>query len=318
MKKLKLSLLVVLAVALSLTACKKEEDTVVAKNIVELAQGNSNLSSLVAAVTKAGLADELSASGTFTVFAPTDSAFARFLRAKGYANLDAVPNAVLEKILLNHVLGVKKKAADITTGYVKTIGKYGTTASFINMYLNTASGVKINGTSKVITADIEASNGIVHVVDEVIDLPTVVTFAIADAATFSTLVAALTDSRIADANLVSTLSGTGPFTVFAPTNAAFTSLLDELDVTTGLPGIGASTLESVLKYHVVAGANVLAGSLTEGQVVTTFLDQTFKIGLTGGPKITDASTRVSNIIVTDVQASNGVIHVIDKVLLPLD
>ncbi len=120
------------------------------------------------------------------------------------------------------------------------------------------------------------------------------------------------------ANLVSTLNGTGPFTVFAPTNAAFTSLLDELDVTTGLPGIGASTLESVLKYHVVAGANVLAGSLTEGQIVTTFLDQTFKIGLTGGPKITDASTRVSNIIVTDVQASNGVIHVIDKVLLPLD
>jgi Secreted and surface protein containing fasciclin-like repeats len=102
---------------------------------------------------------------------------------------------------------------------------------------------------------------------------------------------------------------------FAPTNAAFTSLLTELN----LPNLGAvptSTLENVLKYHVVAGANVLSTDITNNIYVTTFQGGTFNITTTGGVKITDANNRVSNVIATDVQCSNGVIHAIDKVLLP--
>lgn len=317
MKKIKSTIWAVLVVALALTGCKKEETTTpTTPNIVQLAQSNPNLSSLVAAVQKAGLVDALSASGTFTVFAPTNAAFATFLSDNGFASLNDVPVDVLRSVLLNHVLAVKKKAADISTGYVKTIGKYGTTDSYIDMYISKTSGVKINGIANVVTADVEASNGVVHVIDKVIPLPTVVTFAVADP-TFSTLVAALTDSRISSANLVSTLSGTGPFTVFAPTNAAFTSLLSELSLS-GLSDIPAATLEAVLKYHVVSGANVLASSLTNGQVVTTVQGGTFTINLTGGAKITDAHTpaRIANIVVTDVQASNGVVHVLDKVILP--
>jgi uncharacterized surface protein with fasciclin (FAS1) repeats len=114
---------------------------------------------------------------------------------------------------------------------------------------------------------------------------------------------------------VSILSGTGPFTVFAPTNAAFAALLTELGVP-NLNAIPAATLNSVLQYHVVNGANVRAENLTNGQVVTTFGGSTFTVGLTGGAKITDAKAWVSNIIVTNVQANNGVVHAIDKVLLP--
>ena len=126
----------------------------------------------------------------------------------------------------------------------------------------------------------------------------------------TTLVAA-----VKAADLVETLQSKGPFTVFAPTNAAFTSLLKELS----LPNLGAvptSTLENVLKYHVVAGANVLSTDITNNMNVTTFQGGTFKITTTGGVKITDANNRVSNVIATDVQCSNGVIHAIDKVLLP--
>lgn len=130
---------------------------------------------------------------------------------------------------------------------------------------------------------------------------------------FSILVQALTRTGLST-NYATVLSGTGPFTVFAPTNAAFTALLSELGYAS-LNDIPAATLEAVLKYHVVSG-KVLAASLTEGQVVTTLNPATFTVGLSGGAKITDKNGRVANITTTDLQGSNGVIHVIDKVLLP--
>jgi uncharacterized surface protein with fasciclin (FAS1) repeats len=119
------------------------------------------------------------------------------------------------------------------------------------------------------------------------------------------------------AGLDDDLSGTGPFTVFAPTDAAFAALLVELGATT-LADIDDATLIAVLKYHVVSG-KVLAGSLTDGQTVTPILGgvgNTFEIDLTGGAKIIDGRDRVSNITATDIPASNGVVHVIDKVILP--
>jgi transforming growth factor-beta-induced protein len=130
---------------------------------------------------------------------------------------------------------------------------------------------------------------------------------------FSILVQALTRSDLST-NYATVLSGDGPFTVFAPTNAAFQALLTELGAGS-LADIPAETLEEVLKYHVVSG-KVLAGSLTEGQVVTTLQGGTFTIGLSGGAKITDGQSRVSNITATDIEGTNGVIHVIDKVILP--
>jgi transforming growth factor-beta-induced protein len=134
----------------------------------------------------------------------------------------------------------------------------------------------------------------------------------------SILVQALTRPDLT-INFVEVLSGTGPFTVFAPTNAAFAALLVELtpagQPTIGLNDIPVATLEQVLLYH-VANGKVMAGSLTEGQTVTTLQEGTFTIGLSGGAKITDENNRVSNIVTTDVEASNGVVHLIDKVILP--
>ena len=182
------------------------------------------------------------------------------------------------------------------------------------MFINTASGVKINGISNVTKADILATNGVIHKTDAVIGLPTIVTHALANP-NFSSLVAALTRSDMPD--FVGILSGTAssPFTVFAPTNAAFTSLLGELSLP-NLAAIPKPVLERALKYHVVAGANVASTDLMNNMIVTTFETGTFKINTTAGAKITDANNRVSNIILTDVQCTNGIVHAIDKVLLP--
>lgn len=323
MKTIKTKLIAILAlISFVSTSCNNDDDdsTQTPQTIVSIAKANPNLSSLVAALEKADLATTLNSSGTFTVFAPTNTAFSAFLSAHGYANLNAVPVPALKEILLNHVLGTKVKSTDITTGYVKTLAKgSASTTNTISMYIEKGTSVdinggKANGGGTVTTADIEASNGIIHVVDGVIGLPTIVNHAVANK-NFTTLVAALTFNPAS--GFAGVLSGTAnsPFTVFAPTNAAFASFLTETGFS-GLPAIPSNVLETTLKYHVVTGANVLSTSLTNGQVVNTFAGQSFTVNLTGGAKITDASDRVSTIVATDVQCSNGIIHVIDKVLLP--
>jgi uncharacterized surface protein with fasciclin (FAS1) repeats len=304
-----------LAITLSTISCNDDDNdngNNQPESIATIAGRTENLSILVTALTKANLVTTLSNPGTYTVFAPTNAAFTEFLRVKGFANLDAVPTAALREILLNHVISTKNTAADLSTKYLKTLAKgSASTDNNLSLYVNkSGANVRLNGVSSVTTPDIQASNGVIHVVDAVIDLPTVVTFATSNA-DFSSLVSLL--NRDGQPNFVNTLLGTGPFTVFAPTNAAFTALTNELAPAT----VSADNITKVLQYHVVSG-NVLAASLTEGQVVTPVLTpaQTFTIGLAGGAKITDASARVSNIVATDVQATNGVIHVINKVLLP--
>lgn len=310
MKKTLLSLLLVAAAAFTFTACGDKDSG--PKNIVETAKDTESLSTLVAALQRADLVSALEGAGPFTVFAPTNEAFNAFLQANGFANLEAVPVDVLKQVLLYHVVSGEVPSSAVTTGYVNSLATFGNTTANLSLYANTASGVKINNAT-VTTADVDATNGVVHIIDKVLVPPTVVNHALNNP-DFSTLVAALTRSDLG-VDYVSTLSGAGPFTVFAPTNAAFTALLTELGVS-GLGAIDAATLNAVLQYHVVNGANVRSSQLTNNQEVTTFGGGKFTIGLTGGAKITDARGRVSNIIAVDVQGTNGVVHAIDKVILP--
>lgn len=301
---------------LCIISCDDNDDNMMTeKTTYELVSSDSNLSSLKAAIDKAGLSATLNQSGTFTLFAPTNAAFATFLQANGYASLNEVPTAALKTLLMNHVLNSEVKAAAISTGYVSTLAMGSASSTRpISMFINTNGGVKINGVSNVVATDIDANNGVIHKVDAVISLPTIVTHATANPQ-FTSLVSALTRSDMP--NFVGILSGTAnsPFTVFAPTNTAFSSLLTEIGAA-NLAAIPKTTLENTLKYHVVTGANVGSNKLTNNMMVPTFQGGSFKITTTGGAKITDNNNRVSNIIVTDVQCSNGIIHAIDKVLLP--
>jgi len=286
-------------------------------NIVDVAVGSENLSTLVAALERADLVTTLANQGPFTVLAPSNEAFNTFLSDNGFNNIDDVPVDVLNNILRNHVVGGRLESTDLTTGYASTFATTPASDANMSIFIDISNGVKFNGISSVTDADISADNGIVHVVDAVIGLPSVVTFAVADP-TFSTLVAALTrDDLTTDfVGVLSTATGTSPapFTVFAPTNDAFGSLLSELGIA-GLADIDEPTLDAVLKNHVVAGANVLDTDLTDDMTVTT-LGGDITANVTGGATLTDSSGRVSDIIATNIQANNGVIHAINKVILP--
>ncbi|MFW6259939.1 MAG: fasciclin domain-containing protein, partial [Tangfeifania sp.] len=164
--------------------------------------------------------------------------------------------------------------------------------------------------------DIEAQNGVVHVIDTVI-LPNQLPETVVDIATsdddFSILVSALTREDLST-DFVGALTGEGPFTVFAPTNAAFAALLDELGAAS-LDDIDSATLEAVLQMHVVSG-KVMSADLTEGMTAPTLLGEEITFSLDGGATITDPNGRVSNITAVDIEAQNGVVHVIDTVILP--
>jgi uncharacterized surface protein with fasciclin (FAS1) repeats len=318
-------------VALSIVAisCSKDENQPAQQTITEIAVATPDFSTLVTALTRTDLDGVLDEPGTYTVFAPTNAAFNTFFASLGAnVTVDNVDVNVLKSILLNHVIGSEIKSAAIPASvYVSTLSPINATtnAPTISMFVQKSGmNVFINGGTattgvRVTTADVDASNGVIHIVNAVIPIPTVVTFAAADP-NFSTLVAALTrDGNTTD--FVSVLSGTGPFTVFAPTNDAFGALLTELDVP-NLAAIPEPTLDAVLKYHVASG-NVRSSALTPNGVttVTSILgaNSTFNITLpgTGGniANVIDLAGRASGIVAVDVQAGNGVIHVLNRVLL---
>lgn len=280
---------------------------------IGIIKGNPIFSQLVKAIELTGLSETLKNTEPHTLLAPADTAFNAFLKTTPYATINDVPKDVLKQIVLNHVLKGKVLDKDFTTGYIKTLATSASSAdNNLSMYVNTTSGVVLNGVAKVTYSYSTAPNGVVHIVDNVIFLPTVVTHAQANP-DLKSLVDNLKKPVTPD--LVTTLSGLGPFTVFAPTNNAFTAFNTEL-APGGLNAVSTANLTKVLLYH-VANGNLLATSLNEGQVVATLeTPQTFVIQLTGGAKIKDASNRISNITATNVQCNNGIIHIIDKVLLP--
>jgi transforming growth factor-beta-induced protein len=313
--------LAALGVLAAVAACGGGDDDPPPPGTLAAEASARGFTALVAAADKAGLVPTLaSGSATLTVFAPTDAAFTTLANRLGFASATAMVTALdgptLAKILQYHVLPTRKAASDIVAGGATQATLYNFEGVPTTLGVSTTGGVKITdevlAQATVTTADVPASNGIIHVVDKVLVPPgvlTVVQMAQANP-TFSVLVEA-----VVAANLSTTLGGTGPFTVFAPTNDAFTAALGELNVTKAQlladPG-----LAGILTYHVVAG-NVRAAdvvALPKPASVTTVQGKAFTVGTTLG--ITDARARTANLVATDVIASNGVIHVIDKVLLP--
>lgn len=307
---------------ITFVSCSEDEKVpvVVATNtIVDFVSSNSDYSILLEALQTADgdLATVLSGAGPFTVFAPNNAAFTAFLSANNFNSLSDIPTAILSQVLLNHVVSGNALAASLSTGYdVKSLSTATPSGANMSLYINTYDGVVINGISTVTTADVSLDNGTVHAVNAVIGLPTVVTFAVADP-NFSILTAALTRSDLTF-NFVETLStanGTepAPFTVFAPVDQAFVDLLAELGVAS-LDDIDEPTLKETLFMHAVANANVLAAELSDDMTIAT-LGGNITANITGGATLTDANNRISQIVAVDVQASNGVIHAIDQVLL---
>ena len=279
------------------------------QDIVDIAAADGRFTTLVAAVQAAGLIDTLKSEGPFTVFAPTDEAFAAAL-----ASLNIDPAALLAdtnlltSILLYHVVAGNAMAADVVG--LDSV----TTVEGSDIQIKVEDGnVYLNDTIQVIITDIEASNGVIHVIDGVLLPPsgetnaaetpsTIVDIAAADGR-FTTLVAA-----VQAAGLVDTLSSEGLFTVFAPTDDAFAAL--PAGTVEALLG-NIPALTDILLYHVVAG-EVYAADVVNLESATTAL------GLDVAIRVEDGNVYINDaqVILTDIQASNGVIHVVDSVILP--
>jgi uncharacterized surface protein with fasciclin (FAS1) repeats len=294
-----------------LTACTKTEEPAVVPalgNIATVATKDTQFSTLVAALTKAELVTTLQGTGPFTVFAPNNAAFTK----AGITSLDGLSKAALTPILTTHVLSGLVKAADVKSGLAKTVNAEN------NIYMSkNADGVFINGNIKVVATDVSASNGVIHVIDNVIVPPTKTLVEIASGnADFKELVELVLAADPAVASALSKASADG-LTVFAPTNAAFTELYKTLPKATLLLPASKKTLTDVLLYHVVPG-RVFSTDLpnVSGMVGTANPAGKVSFSLAGGAKVIGTKSGDSKITAVNILGTNGVIHVIDKVLLP--
>ena len=285
---------------LLITSCEKDDVATTDQTVTEYAVSDKNFSILVEALTKADLAEVLNGSGNFTVFAPTNDAFKALFTQLGVSGISDLSAETLTPILLYHVLGTEKKASMLTSGYYNTLSP--SQGNFNSLYVSTEMGVYLNKDTKVVTADVDVKNGVIHAIDKVL-LPLTVVGQAQSNESFAILVQA-----VVKAGLVETLSGSGPFTVFAPTDEAFQALFTQLNVN-GIADLSAAQLIPILQYHVVSG-NVRSTQLSAGSVPT--LNGNITVTLGAAPAINGNALIIS----TDVQASNGVVHVINKVLLP--
>ena len=269
--------------------------------VVEIAVANGNFKTLVAALKAADLVETLSGKGPFTVFAPTDAAFAKLPKETLESLLKPENKAKLAAILTYHVAGAKMPAADVVKA--KSIA----TVNGQSLTVVVKDGkVTIDG-ANVVTTDIKGSNGVIHVIDAVVmPKPNLVETA-ANAKSFTTLLAAATAAGLAD-----TLANGGPFTVFAPTDEAFAKL-PKGTVESLLKPENKEKLVAILKNHVVAGPVMAAQAveLTEAKTIGET-----KLTLSYDKKAKVLSVGDAKVVTADVVAGNGVIHVVDSVILP--
>lgn len=329
---------IVIVLALALSFMPTQPLLAQDADIVDTAIAAGDFNTLVTAVQLAGLVEALKGDGPFTVFAPTDAAFEALPDDVLQAAL-ADPEGLLTQVLLYHVVAGKVMSSDLSDGMEAT------TLQGESVVFTLGDGMAMVNDANIIMADIETSNGVIHVIDAVILPPSLLAAAeevvaaeatpapaeeaapeatpapveeaveaaaptadIVDTAvaagSFNTLVAA-----VQAAGLVDALKGDGPFTVFAPTDDAFAKIPQE--TIDGLLADPTGDLTQILLYHVVAG-KVMASDLSDGLTVATLQGGEVTFSLSdAGAKVNDA-----NIIATDIETSNGVIHVIDSVILP--
>ena len=305
------SLFLLLSAPVVLISCDKDDDNATSNTITDIVVANGDFSTLEAAVVRANLQTTLSGSGPFTVFAPDNAAFS----AAGITTsvLNSLSPAQVQSILLYHTLGSRVNAANVPAGPNAKV----TTASGDSVFVTRDSrGVFVNGV-QVTTADISADNGVIHRIGRVLNPPVGNIVETAVASGLDSLVKAVTRATTAaggDPTLAGTL-GSATLTVFAPTNAAFTQLLGALSLT-DINQIPIGTLLAVLRYHVVGG-RAFSSDLTNGSLPMLAGGST-TVSLTTGATIRGNGNggNASNITATNIVCRNGVVHLIDRVLLP--
>jgi len=303
--QLVLSLSVLLASAVLFTACEPDETDPVPTSLSETLGTFAELSTLLEALDAANLTSQLDGA-TVTIFAPTNAAFDTFLANAGVASVNDLPIGDLRNVLLNHVLDGFISSFDLTNGYVNTLAE---AQGFPASMRVDVDALSLNNSANITSVDIDGLTGVIHVVDQVITVPDIIDLANNDG-NLNSLV-----SDLATVDLVNALQAEGPFTIFAPTD-------DAIQWATSM-NIPLEALEEILSDHVVNG-NIRSADLVDGQLIDSFgLDgtssYTIRFGADGTTQIIETGSNPESIIaritMTDVQGSNGVIHMIDNVII---
>jgi uncharacterized surface protein with fasciclin (FAS1) repeats len=320
---------------LTVNSCNSDDDGPVTSDltITQTLLIETELSTLLEALDLAGLAADLNGTLFYTLLAPDNAAFSRFFNANGFPNglsdFDTPDEvALLRQILLYHVSEGSVRAENylsVGAAFFNTLSVESPNGGRLSMFFNTLNsnditfnGGSTNGGAIVTRGNIPASNGTIHIIDEVMPLPTVTSLTVANIG-LTSLVAALTRSDQPD--FAGILAGTtdSPFTVFAPTNDAFTDLINSNNDWNSLEDIPTELLTDVLQHHVIAANNIVSSEITNGLVSPATLEgDTLTFSVVGDIiNIQDgAGNNGIQIAVANIQASNGVIHVISGVMLP--
>ena len=307
--------LAIIVMTTMVLSCTKSTDSPETNNtITDIASRKSNLKIFTQALNITGLASTYRENGERTLFAPSDDAFTAYCTAKGYTTINDIPVNELKNLVLYHQINGTLKTSQLTTGYVKSHA-FGAASSnnTLSLYIDTTQGIKINGISSVVTSNIIASNGAIHIVDTVLELPTlaVLTNANLNLSTLATTLALPSQSAI-----LGELSSASVYSVFAPTNAAFTALDTELNATGGIAAISDTDISKILSYHIING-NILSDVFTDGMMITTLLPlQSITFQVSNQIKIKDVKNRITNVTVANIQCTNGVLYIVDNVFLP--
>ncbi|MDJ1484863.1 fasciclin domain-containing protein [Cytophagaceae bacterium YF14B1] len=331
------TVLMIASLTLFVMSCKDDDDdnTSDGQTVLQIAVANNDFDVLEAAALKAGssITNVLSSSSKITVFAPTDAAFISYLGATNEADaitrVNALTSAQAADLLSYHVLNSEIKAAAVPAGPNAEVTTLRSGANNKAYVTKSGSTVSINGAT-VTTADVQATNGVIHIINQVLYPPAGNLVETASANTnFELLVAAVTK-----ADLAADLSGSNPLTVFAPTDSALLATLravlgnpnlTEADAKAAIPTLtdtseplNVPTLKNILLYHVVSGRNYSA-QLTAGAVPTLLTNNSVTVALpSGGVTVTGSGNggSAAKVVMANITTTNGVIHVIDRVLLP--
>jgi transforming growth factor-beta-induced protein len=290
----------VLGIAIMLLFSGCENNVEEGTNIIDTLSSDSNFSTLVEALQKAEITSYLEDYSPFTVFAPTNAAFDELFSNLGVSSIEDLSSEYLDSILYYHILYTELTSSLFENVYISTLSA-GPDLQGIILLIN-ATESTLNRDVNITDFDIKASNGVIHVIDKVLLPPTVVDI-VTQNGNFTHFVEA-----VAKAEMESTLSGTGPFTIFAPTDEAFEALFTDFGVS-GIADLTKEQLIPILQYHVVDG-NMISTDMSSGYVSTHNGDILVEIGLSV------SINSSANVIGFDLQGKNGVVHVIDEVLIP--
>lgn len=284
---------------------------------IEFIKSNTDLSELERIIGATGWDEKIMTTDSFTFFAPTNEAFEKFIiENEAYNSINDIPSAMITDLLDYHL--IKNRGyilRDTFTEFLPT-----TSASNFDgpnsLFIKTEGSIRINGERKVALQDVRVKNSIIHMMGE-IATPIGLLDIIEVHPELSTFAELFEREDIAS-DINELLSKEGPFTIFAPTNSAFLELFKELEINS-IAGIPAAELKQVLQYHIVQTENLRSENLNASSKISTLLsNQELTVGISNNIKNIRGNNRTANLINTDGQGSNGVIHLIDKVLVPFD